>query len=385
MIPCLLKRAKVVAILKPGKPVGVPDSYRPIALLSVVYKLLERVIYNRISGTINAAISQEQAGFRPHRNCTDQVLALTTHIENGFQSKKKSAAVFVDLTAAYDTVWRQGLLYKLLKIVPCIKIYRLLENALSNRPFQVHLGGTNSSLRTLNNGLPQGSVLAPLLFNLYIHDLPNTRSRKFAYADDLALVTQEDNMEVAEVTLEKDLELLDDYFFRWRLCPSALKTEVACFHLCNKLANKELRVKFRDKFLRHNLFPKYLGITLDRSLNYKEHLNKLSGKLKSRNSIIQKLTGTTWGANAATNRTTALSLVYSSAEYCSAVWLNSTHTSAVDTQLNHTMRLFTGCLKSTPTFWLPALCHIIPPSYRREKCLDREIAKIRTLQLSVRI
>ncbi|XP_063634857.1 uncharacterized protein LOC134805492 [Cydia splendana] len=307
-IPPPLKRAKIIAILKPGKSDDKVESYRPIALLSVIYKLLERIIYNRISSVINNSIPQEQAGFRPQRNCTDQVLALTTHIEKGSDRNMKASAVFIDLTAAYDTVWRQGLLLKLLKIVPCIKIYRLLESALSNRPYRVHLGECASQVRVLNNGLPQGSVLAPLLFNVYVHDMPETTSRKFGYADDLALVTLDSNMQAAELTLTRDLSTMDNFFTNWRLCPNPSKTEVACFHLNNKMAKKELKVKFRDTTLEHNFYPKYLGVTLDRSLNFKQHLGKVSAKLKTRNSIIQKLTRTTWGANAATLRTSALSL-----------------------------------------------------------------------------
>ncbi|XP_063363549.1 uncharacterized protein LOC134652308 [Cydia amplana] len=143
------------------------------------------------------------------------------------------------------------------------------------------------------------------------------------------------------------------------------------------MAKKELNVKFRDTTLKHNFYPKYLGVTLDRSLNFKQHLGKVSAKLKTRNSIIQKLTGTTWGANAATLRTSALSLVFSTAEYSSAVWLNSAHTSLVDAQLHHTMRLISGCLKPTPIYWLPVLSHILPPHMRRERCLGLEIQKIR--------
>ncbi|XP_063535881.1 uncharacterized protein LOC134745694 [Cydia strobilella] len=95
----------------------------------------------------------------------------------------------------------------------------------------------------------------------------------------------------------------------------------------------------------------------------------------TRNSLVQKLTGTTWGASASCLRTTALALVYSTTEYCAPVWTNSVHTSAIDTQLNQTLRLITGCLKPTPTHWLPALSNIAPAHLRREKCLQRELAK----------
>ncbi|WP_423246930.1 reverse transcriptase domain-containing protein, partial [Vibrio cholerae] len=85
-------------MLKPGKEPERPESYRPIALLSICYKLLERLIYNRILPVLNASIPVEQAGFRPGRNCCDQVLALTTYIEDGFEKRLKTSVAFIDLT-----------------------------------------------------------------------------------------------------------------------------------------------------------------------------------------------------------------------------------------------------------------------------------------------
>ncbi|XP_039283045.1 uncharacterized protein LOC120351099 [Nilaparvata lugens] len=102
--PVVWKRAKVVAILKPGKEPSDPKSYRPISLLSVIYKLFERVLLSRIIGRVEESLPQEQAGFREGRSCEEQVLSITTYIEHGFERKLKSGAVFLDLSSAYDTV-----------------------------------------------------------------------------------------------------------------------------------------------------------------------------------------------------------------------------------------------------------------------------------------
>lgn len=375
-IPRLFKQTKIIAILKPGKPNDRPDSYRPIALLSASYKLLERLLYNRISLKILEGIPVEQAGFRPKRSCSDQVLSLTTHIEAGFQKQLKTSVAFIDLTAAYDTVWRQGMLYKLLCVIPCKTTVGLIDQMLSNRSFRVVMGNSLSDWKKLNNGLPQGSVLAPLLFSLYIADMPTTRARKFGYADDWAIATSSKSMEETEKTLTDDLNILKDYFRKWRLQPNANKTEVTCFHLNNRLARRELNVRFGNGLLRHNRYPKYLGVTLDRTLSFKEHLAKTAAKLKTRNNILQKLCGTTWGSSASTLRSTALGLVYSVAEYCAPVWLNSPHVKTVDIQLNHTMRMISGTIRSTPCHWLPILSHITPPGIRRSIALIREYNKI---------
>jgi hypothetical protein len=203
--PKQFKKTKVLAILKLGKPDNDVKSYWPISLLSVNYKIFERLIYNRIAETVNKTIPIEQAGFRPKRNCCDQVLSLTTNIEDGFEKGLKSAAVFIDLTAAYDTVWHEGLITKLLRFIPCKTISGIINSVLSNRLFTVIIGNSKSKQRTLNNGLPQGSVLAPLLFNLYTSDLPNTKSNKFIYADDIALLCQEKTYELCEKFLMEDL------------------------------------------------------------------------------------------------------------------------------------------------------------------------------------
>jgi hypothetical protein len=124
-------------------------------------------------------------------------MELTTHIEAGFQRQFKTGAVFVDLTAVYDTIWRDGVMLKFMNVVPCSKLCSLLDNMLIIRYFQVFLGVKNSRWWSLNNGLPQGSVLALIFFNLYISDIPLTTSNQFQ----------------TQVTM--DLEILNRYFRHW--------------------------------------------------------------------------------------------------------------------------------------------------------------------------
>ena len=110
-------------------------------------------------------------------------------IELAFGGNLKCAAVFVDLTAAYDTVWRRGLILKLLQMLQNRHMVRFISELISNHSVVVKTSnGQQSRLKRLNNGAPQGSVLSPLLFNVYIADLPETNSKKYGYADDLAFV-----------------------------------------------------------------------------------------------------------------------------------------------------------------------------------------------------
>lgn len=135
------------------------------------------------------------------------------------------------------------------------------------------------------------------------------------------------------------------------------------------MANYKPEITFRGQVLPYCSTPKYLGITLDRTLTFKQHLSNVAAKVKTRNNILQKLAGTSWGANAQVLRTTALALSYSVAEYCCPTWINSTHTKQVDVQLNQAMRIITGCIRSTNTLWLPVLSNIPPPTLRRSEAL----------------
>jgi len=127
----------------------------------VCVKLLERLALQRISPAVEGLLSPDQAGFRKRRSTCDQVAALTTFIENGFQQNLKTGAVFLDLTAAYATVWHTGLLYKLSKSMP-YWFTRLVGLLLRDRRFRVHMANVTSSWRSQRNGLCQGSVLAPV-------------------------------------------------------------------------------------------------------------------------------------------------------------------------------------------------------------------------------
>ena len=157
-------------------------------------------------------LPKEQAGFRHGKSTIDQVVLLTQNIENSFVAKKKAGAVFVDLTAAYDTVWHRGLTCKLLRLLPDKHMVKMIMELVRNRSFTLTTGDSKQSrLRRLKNGVPQGSVLAPLLFNIYTYDIPSMISRKFAYADDLALLHSSGNWKDLEGTLSQDMSTLSAY------------------------------------------------------------------------------------------------------------------------------------------------------------------------------
>jgi hypothetical protein len=193
--------------------------------------------------------------------------------------------VFVDLKAAYDTVWRESLLLKFEETVGCSKLFAILNNniMLSNRFFRVFFGDQCSRWRRLNNGLDgfwgvetellhAGHDLGLLCYNgLPPHQFCSTFTYRifrqlvptyFNYADVIALTFQSRTFEEYENNLESDLEVLNQFFCRWRLQPNPTKTEMCVFHLTNQDANRKLEITFDSTEIQHVNHPKYLGVRL---------------------------------------------------------------------------------------------------------------------------
>ena len=229
-------------------------------------------------------------------------------------------------------------------------------------------------------------MLSPLLFNVYTSDQPLPEATSsYIYADDLCLTTQQKTFEQVETTLASGLNELGAYFKENHLRPNPAKTQLTAFHLKNRHADRKLNVTWNGTKLDHTNSPVYLGITLDRSLTYRNHCMKTRTKLSSRNNLLRKLHGMNWGACPHTMRTTAILRCLSVAEYCCPVWARSTHRKLVDTTLNETCRLITGCIRPTATPDLYVLSGIAPPEIRRSVHSQNERTKQLTDFLHVRL
>ena len=215
-------------------------SYRLISLLCVPYKILERFIYVRVKPIIDPMLPKEQAGLQSAKSTVDQVVLLTQNIEDFFKVKKKAGAVFVNLTATYDTVWHRGRICKLLRLLLDKYIVRMIMESVQNQRFTFTTSDSKQSrLSRLKNGVPQRSILAPILFNISMYNLLFAIFRMFVYADDSALLHSSGNCKDLEGTLSQVMTILSAYLQTWTLKLSHTKIVKIAFHLNNREAKRK--------------------------------------------------------------------------------------------------------------------------------------------------
>ena len=173
--------------------------------------------------------------------------------------------------------------------------------------------------------------------------------------------------QTVEDTITQDMKTITKYLFNWRLKLSETKTVTSCFHLNNREVKREISVHLESIILKSTPHLKYLGVTLDRTLTYRQHLENLRKKLTSRVALLRGFARSSWRAVADTLRTGTLALVYSTDEYCVPAWCRSTHTRMIDKPINDALRILSGCLEPTPTANLPILSGIQPADLRRNE------------------
>ena len=298
-MPNLLNTSKVIPIPKTlGDELEV-NQIRPIALLSVVSKILEKLILTKLEKIIykNNILSKNQTGFIRNKSTLNNIIKTHDKIFNGLKNKTNMIIASIDLTKAYDTIDRNYLLQILEKlgIDGIIKNYLLMF--LKNRKQLVHYNNTYSQVEKSVYGLPQGSCISPILFNIYLNVILIHFKKSMdirAFADDLIIYFENQNINKMKKIIELKLNNLNDYMNSINLHISFQKSKL--MHVTNlkktntptiKIANNQ--INYADEF-------KYLGIIFDKRLKFDSHLKSVLSRVKKKLGILQYLNSKIKGA-----------------------------------------------------------------------------------------
>ena len=293
VFPDLLKFAKITPLHKKESKLDF-QNYRPISLLSIYSKIFEKLIYFRVYAYLVKynLITSKQFGFRSNHSCNHAIISLTEHVKKLLDDGHVVCGVFVDLEKAFDTVHHEILCDKLNAYGLRGKVNDLFKSYLSNRKQFVSLNGFESSIEDITCGVPQGSTLGPLLFLLYINDfrLCLTDASSGHFADDTFIIYNSKKLKTIETVINYELKQVIKWLRLNKLSLNAGKTELIFFHSSSK------KIDFSNVFINFNGirltpvdFVKYLGMFIDKHLNWNQHIHELSKKLSQANGILSKL------------------------------------------------------------------------------------------------
>nr|KAG5703189.1 hypothetical protein BaRGS_027354 [Batillaria attramentaria] len=300
IFPSAWKEATIIPIRKKEKDPAKKTSYRPISLLSCLGNTLERMINKRLMWHLesNNLITKEKTAFRKNRSTEDQLVYLAQSIENAFQEKKKVVATFIDLSKAFDKVWKDGLLLKLLTAGIAGRMFNWIKSFLCHRTARVKLDSSLSHTVKIREGVPQGAVISPTLFVVFINDISSSLSRHISralHADDFAMWNASESTSSATVRMQEALNTTSKWATDWCVTINSQKTVATCFSLSN--TKETLRLTINNQQIPQEDTPTYLGTKLDKKLTWNPHIREMEKRATKRLSLMKKLAGTKWGAN----------------------------------------------------------------------------------------
>ena len=270
------------------------DNYRPISLLPICSKIFEKVIFDSLYLFLveNNLISRNQSGFRPGDSTITQLLAITDEIFRSFETLDETRAVFLDISKAFDKVWHEGLIFKLKQNGIQGDLLRLFQNFLSDRSQRVVLNGKESAWEMIYSGVPQGSVLGPLLFLIYINDLTDDiKSNMKLFADDSSLFLRVTDIDITQNLLMTDLTTVTTWAHQWKMKfnPDITKQAIEVIFSWKRDKPDHPHLNFSGIPVARREYTKHLGIILDEKLSFKRHINEAIAKAKKGIAIIHFL------------------------------------------------------------------------------------------------
>ena len=289
------KKANVVPTFKKGDKQYIKN-YRPVSLLPVCGKVFERLLYNNMFSFFseNDLISPKQSGFRAGDSCKNQLLSTAHQILSAFDDGHEVRGVFLDISKAFDRDWHEGLLFKLRQNGISGELIILIKIFLSCRKQRVVLNGQHSSWADVKAGVPQESILSPLLFLIYINDMPNDlNSNAKLFAGDTSLFSVVHNITDLANLLNSDLSKMDEWAVQWKMSfnpdPTKQAQEIIFSRKTSQRNHPDLM--FNNSIVNDYTIHKHLGMIFDSKLSFGEHLKSVLKKISKTVGLLRKFQG----------------------------------------------------------------------------------------------
>ncbi len=289
--PSAMKVAKILPIHK-GDSVLSVGNYRPISLLPIFSKIFERLIYNRLIDFIsdNKILSELQFGFQKNKSTEQAVTSILSTLDEAKSKKNSSYCIFLDFAKAFDTVNHEILLAKLNHYGISGLSNNLFKSYLSNRTQQTEINGVLSNSGVIKHGVPQGSVLGPLLFLLYINDISESSKilKFFLFADDTTVYYSDKTNDGTEDLLNRELSKVSLWLAANKLSLNVKKSNFLHFHY-GKSKKPTINIKLNGTDVEEKEVTKYLGVFIDNKLSWKSQIEHVKTKLSRGNGMISKI------------------------------------------------------------------------------------------------
>ena len=293
IVPEAMKLAKVVPIFKNSGINTIMKNYRPVSLLPVLSKVLERIVYNRLFHYLmkHKIFSASQYGFQPNRSTEHAILELQDRIMKIMNKKECCVGVFMDLSKAFDTLDHKILLDKLYHYGIRGVAHDWFRNYLSNRKQYVHINGTSSGQLPISCGVPQGSILGPLLFLVYVNDLATVSEHALTilFADDTNLIYNGKTYNELKILIKNDLSKISDWFKANKLALNESKTKYMIFHTSYNKPPTSFQIILNNIELERVENSKFLGVIIQENLMWNTHINYICNKVSKATAILAKL------------------------------------------------------------------------------------------------
>ena len=305
-IPSIWKKANIILLLKPKKDKKHPASYRPISLLSCMGKLLEKIIKHRLTAEIERRniLPEHQAGFRAKKSTIYNIVRLERYAKEQLKQDRQAAVILFDIKAAFDSVWHDGLIYKLNNLRLPQYLIRYIIAFLSKRTASVELENILSYPFQLKSGTPQGSPLSPLLYIIYTADSMNgipPHTEHGLFADDTALWTSSNRTSNLTIRLQESTDEFQRWCNAWKLELQPTKTEMIHFSPHPRRKYKHpVAIKIEQSTIQPQDSTRYLGVILDKKLSWRNHLQHIEPKCAHRIHLLRFLSRTAKNPNTKT-------------------------------------------------------------------------------------